>query len=149
MSEIAATPSPIKFRWIPGLLAVFLVFVVIAVYSTRVANRTDTYDDEQASERYAKLAKQQADDTATASTAAWVDQGKGIVRLPIDEALPQEIAVLKAKPEQMGAAIPGATPTTPSSIPAAAPNEAPAGSPQASPSTNAAPTQVTPPAATK
>jgi hypothetical protein len=149
MTDLAATPSPIKFRWIPGLLAVFLIFVVIGVYSTRVANRTETYDDGQAAERYDKLAKQQADDTKTLTTADWVDQGKGIVRLPIDEAIPQEIAVLKAKPEQMGAAIPGATPTTPSSIPAAAPNEAPAGSPQASPSTNAAPAPATPPAAAK
>jgi hypothetical protein len=150
MSDLAATPSPIKLRWIPGLIAALLVFVVIAVYSTRVANRTDTYDDDQAAERYAKLAKQQADDAKTLTTADWVDQGKGIVRIPIDEAIPQEITALRAKPEQMGAAIPGATPapTAPSTVPAAT-NAAPAASPAAAPSTNAAPTQVTPPPAAK
>lgn len=146
MSDPAAISSPIKLRWIPGLIAVFLVFVVIGVYSSRVANRTDTYDDDQAALRYDKLAKQQADDAQTLTTADWVDQGKGIVRLPVDEAIPQEIAALKAKPEQMGAAIPGATPTTLGSIPAAAPNEASAGAPQASPSTNAVPAPAAPPA---
>jgi hypothetical protein len=144
MSDLAATPSPIKFRWIPGLIAVFLVFVVIGIYSTSVANHTSTYDDDQAAERYAKLAKQQADDTKTLTTADWVDQSKGVVRIPIDEAVPQEIAALKAKPEQAGEAIPGAAPTAPSTMPASAPNPAPA-----SPSTNAAPTPVTPPPAAK
>jgi hypothetical protein len=139
MSEIATPPSPIKFRWIPGLIAVFLIFVVIGVYSTRVANRTDTYDDDQAAERYDKLAKQQADDATTLTTADWVDQAKGVVRLPIDEAIPQEIAALKAKPEQMGAAIPGAAPAAPAT------NAPSAGAP----STNAAPAPAAPPAPAK
>ena len=134
MSDLAASPSPIKFRWIPGLIAVFLVFVVIGVYSSRVANNTATYDDGQAAERYAKLAKQQADDKQTLTTPAWVDQGKGIVRLPIDEAIPQEITALQAKPEQMGAAIPAAAPATPSTN---------------APTTNAAPAKPAPPAANK
>lgn len=146
MSDPAANPSPIKLRWIPGLVAVFLVFVVIAVYSSRVATRTTDYDEDQAAERYAKLAKMQATDEKTLTTADWVDQGKGVVRIPIDEALPQAVAMLKAKPVQAGAEIPGATPATPSTIPAAAQNEAPAGSPQASPPTNAAPAQPAPPA---
>jgi hypothetical protein len=136
MTDLAATSSPIKFRWILGLIAVLLVFVVIAVYSSRVADNTATYDDGQAAERYAKLAKQQADDAKTLTTADWVDQGKGIVRLPIDEAIPQEITALKAKPEQMGAAIPGAAPAAPAT-------NAPSTN-AAAPSTNAPPAAPAP-----
>jgi hypothetical protein len=141
MSDLAATPSPIKLRWIPGLIAALLVFVVVGLYSTSVANHTTTYDDDQAAERYAKLAKQQADDAKTLTTADWVDQAKGIVRIPVDEAIPQTIAMLRAKPEQMGTAIPGAAPAP------ATTNAAPASSPPSAPSTNAAPTTATPPAA--
>jgi hypothetical protein len=140
----AAPSSPIKLSWYPGLAVLFVVFVVIGVYSSRVTHDTTDYDQEQATERYAKLAKLRADDEKTLTTADWIDQSKGTVRLPIDEAIPEEIVALKAKPVQVGAPIPGATPTAPSTIPAAAANAAPAGAPAAAPSTNAAP--VKPPA---
>jgi hypothetical protein len=148
MSDTLAAPSPIKFRWLIGLAFVLLVFVVIASYSSRIAQETGSYDRGRAAERYDTLAKLRADDQKTLSTADWVDQAKGTIRIPIDEALPETVAALQAKPVQAGDAIPGAVAAKPNVIPAAAQNEAPAGSPQASPSTNAAPAQPAPPAST-
>jgi hypothetical protein len=134
-----ATPSPaIKIDWIFGLIAAFLIFVVIATYSSRMAKNTLDYDAGRRAERLAILKKQQDGDRQTLTTADWIDQTKGIVRIPIDEAIPEAITALKSKPVQMGAVIPGTTPA-----PAAAKNNAPAGTPKATPSTNAAP--ATPP----
>jgi hypothetical protein len=59
-------------------------------------------------------------DSKTLGTADWIDKDKGVVRIPIDEAMAQEVPVLAAKPVTMGVAIPGAM------APAAAPMAAPA-----------------------
>ena len=145
MSDATSSP-PIKIDWIFGLIAAFLIFVVIATYSSRMARDTADYDAGRRAERLAILKKQRDGDTQTLTTADWVDQTKGIVRIPIDEAIPQTITALKAKPVQMGAAIPGAAPA-PHTIPAAAENNAPAGAPNATPSTNAAPAKPPVPSA--
>jgi hypothetical protein len=137
-------PNPIKIRWFFGVFAAFLVFVLIAAYSSRMANDTPAYDQQRAAERLATLKKLQEDDQKTLTTADWIDQTKGTIRIPIDEALPETVADLKSKPVQMGAAIPGAAPQTPNTLPAAAANSAPAGAPNA-PSTNAAPSAPTTP----
>ena len=142
-----ATPLPaIKVSWIFGILGAFLIFVVIATYSSRMAKDGGTYDQQRATERLAILQKQREADDKALTTADWVDQTKGTVRIPIDEAIPEEIVTLKAKPVQMGAEISGTTPAKPSAVPATADNQAPAGAPNA-PSTNAAPAKPSPPAA--
>jgi hypothetical protein len=131
------TSSPA--RWFFGLAAAFAVFALVGVYSSRMAYHTSGYDQDEAKERYAKLAKLQAADEKTLTSADWVDQDKGTVRIPIDEAMTEEVDTLKAKPLQMGAAIPGvaAGPGAANTIPA------PATAGQAS--TNASPTAATPP----
>ena len=113
---MATTPFP--FRWYVGVALGLLAFAVVGVYSMRMARDTTGYDDEQARERYEKLAALQAQDAKTLGTADWVDKTKGIVRIPIDEAVTQEIPVLAAKPVGMGAAIPGAVPPPPANVPA-------------------------------
>jgi hypothetical protein len=104
----AATSPTIQPRWYFSVAAALFVFVIVGVYSIRMANDTTGYDEEQAQERSAKLATMQALDRKTLSTADWIDKDKGIVRIPIDEAITQEIPLLQAKPVTMGAAIPGA-----------------------------------------
>jgi hypothetical protein len=152
MTTDAAPLPPIKVSWIFGLLAAFLIFVVIATYSSRMARDAGDYDQQRRTERLDILKKQRESDEKTLSTADWVDATKNTVRIPIDEAIPEEIITLKAKPVQMGAEIPGAkpmtppaAPQTPNAIPAKAENEAPAGAPNA-PSTNAAPSSAPAPA---
>jgi hypothetical protein len=146
MTDALASPSPIKLRWAFALVVVFLIFVVIATYSSRMAQDTTGYDYQRAAERKANLDKLRADDEKTLTTADWIDQTKGIVRIPIDEAMPETVIALQAKPARMGAAIPGTAPVKANTVPASAANAAPAGSPQAAPSTNAASAQ--PPAPT-
>lgn len=138
-----ATPSPsTPVRWFLGIFAALAVFAVVGVYSSRMAQNTAGYDDGQATERYAKLAKLQADDTKTLTTAGWVDQDKGVVCIPIDEAMTEEVGALQAKPVQMGIAIPGAVAPQANTIPATASAPAKSGTPSAG--TNAAPAAPTP-----
>ena len=130
MPDALAAQPPIKLRWFFGIVAVFLIFVVIAAYSSRMARDTAGYDSGRAAERYATLAKLRADDNKTLTTVDWVDQAKGVIRIPIDEAMPETVTALTAKPVHAGATIPGAAPAA-NTIPATAANSAP--------STNAAP----------
>jgi hypothetical protein len=142
MPDTIAPPPQIKIRWFFGILGAFLIFVVIAQYSSRMAQDTSDYDQQRRAERIATLQKLRADDQKTLTTADWIDQAKGTVRIPIDEALPQTVAALKTKPLAEGAAIPGAAPA-PSTVPAATGTAAVAGSKA---STNAAPSAPTKPA---
>jgi hypothetical protein len=114
----AATSPSIQPRWYFSVAAALFVFVIVGVYSIRMADDTTGYDQEQAQERYAKLATMQELDRKTLSTADWIDKDKGIVRIPIDEAMTQEVTLLQAKPVTMGAAIPGAV-SAPAPAPAA------------------------------
>jgi hypothetical protein len=132
----AATSTTQPFRWYISVAVVLLIFAVIAYQSTRVAQDTTTYDQDQAKIRLEKLEKLRAADEKTLTTADWVDKDKGIVRIPIDEAMSQEVALLKAKPVAMGVEIPGAV------APAPAAPAAPAA--PSTPATNAAPTGMAP-----
>ena len=63
--------------------------------------------DQQARRRaLATLHKLQADEQAILTTADWVDQGKKIVRIPIDEAMAKEIDILQGQAARQWAAIP-------------------------------------------
>jgi hypothetical protein len=118
MPEEIATPSPIKVSWLIGTLAAFSIFALIAGYSARMTNDYSDYDSQRAQDRYDTLAKLRDAANKTLTTADWVDQDKGTIRIPIDEAMSKEIDTLKSKPVVMGAVIPG---TTPAPAPAAAP----------------------------
>ncbi len=150
MAELTTTPAPeaparrVNIHLVFGLLAVFFIFVAIATYSSRMAKDAPDYDSKRRAERLDILQKQREADEKALTTADWIDQTKGTVRIPIEEAIPEAITELKAKPVAMGAAIPGAAPAQPNTMPAAANQGAPAGSPQP-PATKAAPS--TPPAA--
>jgi hypothetical protein len=129
----ALEPTPIKFRWYFSVAAALFIFVVVGVYSSQMAtdtDHTDSYDQQQAVIREAKLQKLQATDHQTLTTADWVDQTKGTVRIPIDEAMPEEVAALKTKPVAAGAAIPSLAPAAPAPASAPAATNAPATTPQ-------------------
>ncbi len=149
MSDNPTPSSQVKISWIFWTLLAFTIFVVIAAYSSRMTNDYTDYDQTRATERIATLKKLQDADRATLGTADWIDQNKGIVRIPIDEAILREIATLKTKPLEPGASIvPVAPPATTNAAPASATNSAPAGATNAAPATtNTAP--ATPPSPTK
>jgi hypothetical protein len=138
MSDETAPQPRIKFTWLIGTLAAFAIFVIIGAYSSRMTWTYTDYDQDRAAQRYATLAKLRQDegklinpvDAQGKPTAEWVDQTKGIVRIPIEEAMAKEIDTLKAQSPQAGAEIPGAAPA-----------------PTAPASTNAAPAKPAAPAA--
>jgi hypothetical protein len=153
---MSTAPQPtFPFRWYISVAVVLFIFVIVAIHSSRVAHETTGYDEDQARIRTEKLQKLQAADTKTLTTADWVDKDKGIVRIPIDEAMVQEVPVLKAKPLAMGGEIPGAVAPAPAApAPAAtasgrasdnaahpATGTSPASTNAPSASTNAAPTE--------
>jgi cell division septation protein DedD len=154
MSDETASQPPIKITWLIGTLAAFAIFVVIAAYSSRMTWDYTDYDQQDAKGRYDTLDKLRHDETALIDpvehdkdgkptgrvTAEWIDQAKGIVRIPIEEAMVKEIDTLKAKSPKAGNEIPGAA-AAPAST-----NAAPA-KPAAPASTNAAPAKPAAPAA--
>ena len=134
MSDVTTTFSlRNKIGWLVGTAAAFLIFVIIGTYSARVTHNYTGYDQKRTMDRYATLAKTRDEANKTLTTADWIDQGKQIVRIPIDEAMAEEVDTLKAKPAAIGNEIPGSTP-------------APAPAPAAAPSTNAAPAKPAAPA---
>jgi len=116
----------------------FCIFAVVAAYSSRMTNDFPGYDDGRGKDRKAiadKAAKAEDAllypvDKDGHPTAVWVDQDKGLIQIPIDEAMTHEVADLKNVTVGEGAVIPGS-----------APAPAPA-------ATNAAPAKPTPPAST-
>jgi len=132
MSEIAS-PSQIKITWLIGTLAAFAIFAAIGGYSARMTETYTDYDADRAAQRMENL-KQVQDaegklinpvDDQGKPTAKWIDQDKGIICIPITEAMAKEVDALKAQPVAAGCEIPG-------TVPAPAPAPTPA-------STNAAP----------
>ena len=123
-----------KLTWYLTVAAVLFIFVLVGAYSARMAHDTTGYDDAQAQIRLDTLHKMQATDRKTLTTVDWIDQGKGVVRIPINEAVLEEVPVLAAKPLTRGTAIPGGA-TVMNTIPAT--NAAPAA---ATAAPNAAPT---------
>jgi hypothetical protein len=164
MSDETAPQSQLKITWLVGTLAAFALFVAIAGYSSRMTWDYPDYYQQRADARKVNLATvQKAEnglldpvDAQGHPTAEWVDQAKGVVRIPIEEAMLEEIDTLKARPAAMGAVIPPPTPAKPA--PAAGAPASAAGLPTtgatnaapampAAPSTNAAPTAAAGPAA--
>ena len=108
MAEITTTPTSdtpgqVNIHWVFGVLAALFIFVAIATYSSRMAKDAPDYDSHRRAERLDILQKQREADEKALTTADWIDQTKGTVRIPIDEAIPEAITALKAKPVQAGA----------------------------------------------
>jgi len=129
MSDETASQPRIKIAWLIGTLAAFAIFAAIGGYSARMTNIYSDYDQDRATQRYETLKKErQAEnallypvvDASGQPHAEWVDQAKGVVRLPIEQAMAEEVDTLKGKQPAAGAEIPGAAPKA-APAPAAAP----------------------------
>lgn len=120
----AETPSTVKLHWYISVALALFVFVVVGMYSMNMARNTTGYDEEQARERLEKLTKMRDQDAKTLFNADWVDKDKGIVRIPIDEAMTQEVSLLKNDQPRAGTQIPGATPAAALPVPNAQPANA-------------------------
>jgi hypothetical protein len=129
----------LKYSALVWVALAFGIFVIVGLYSARMTDDYPDYDAGRAQQRLATLAKIQHDENALLypvddkgnPTATWADQDKGLIQIPIDEAMAHEVADLKNVTLGVGAAIPGVAPAP---VPAA-------------PSTNAAPAAPAAPAA--
>jgi hypothetical protein len=147
MSEETASQPQIKISWLIGVLAAFAIFSAIGNYSARMTSTYTDYDEQRAEQRKVTLAKvQQAEnklldpvDKQGKPSAEWVDQDKGLVRIPIDEAMSREIDTLKAEPPAMGSDLAPAAPAAAPAPTSGATNAAPAAA-SAPASTSTAPT---------
>jgi hypothetical protein len=145
MSDVQSPPLRFKIAWLIGVAAAFAIFALIGAYSSRMTNDYPDYDQGRADLRYQTLAKLQHDENALIEpvdekgnpTAAWVDQTKGTIKIPIEQAMTKVLDTLKSQPAAQGAEIPGTAPAAPPAAPAASTNAAPAA--PAAPSTNAPP----------
>ena len=125
-AELAPQPQ-VKIVWIIGIVAAFAIFVVIANYSSRMTNDYSDYDQQRAEQRYETLKKVQSTEQALINPvdaqgnpdAEWVDQTKGVVRIPIQEAMAEEVEALKGQQAAMGCEIAGATPAAATPAPPA------------------------------
>ena len=132
MAEDTASQPQIKITWLLGMVAAFAIFALIGGYSARMTETYTDYDQDRAAQRYATLAQVRADenkllyplDENKKPTAEWIDQDKGVIRIPIDEAMAQEVDTLKAQTVAAGCEIPGAVPA-PAPAPPASTNAAP------------------------
>ncbi len=149
MSDDTLSHTHIKISWLFGTAAAFLIFVIIGVYSGRMTRDYTDYDQDRAAQRYATLAKLRLDESILINpvdksgnpTAEWIDQAKGTVRIPIEEAMMEEVDALKTKPVVIGMVIPG-------TIPAPAPAPAAPAAPAAKPSEPAKPAMTDKPVKT-
>jgi hypothetical protein len=150
MPDETTSQPQIKITWLIGTLAAFVLFSAIGNYSARMTRDYSDYDQDRAKVRYDTLAKLRHDENALIApvddkgnpTAEWVDQDKGFVRIPIEEAMAEEINTLKAQPAAAGCLIAAAAPAPAASASTNAPvANAPA-------TTNAAPAKPAIPATT-
>jgi hypothetical protein len=152
MSDL--TYHRLKYSTLVWVALAFGIFALVGFYSARMTNDYQGYDHDRVQLRLAN--KDQVDkaeekqlnpvDDQGHPTAAWVDQDKGVIQIPINEAVTHELADLKSVPPGPGAALPVVAPAPPPPASAPATNAAPA-KPAPPASTNAAPAKPAAPPA--
>jgi hypothetical protein len=131
--ETLAHPEQPRFLLSAWLWAVvlFVFFGAIVAITFGTMQRGSTYEDQRAKERTEKLKVAQAEWNKTSSSYGWVDQKKGIARIPIQRAMELELADLQSKKPVPAGPIatpaPVAAPVTPTGAaqPANPPSAAP------------------------
>lgn len=129
--------------WI-GVVLLFAFFGLLALVVIGASPRGNTYEKKRAKVRAEKLQAVRGETTKALTTYAWVDKNKGVVRIPITDAMKLTMAELAQKAP--APANPIATPEANPPAQGAAPTTA---SPGPSPATSASgtpkPTSVTGP----
>jgi hypothetical protein len=120
------------------ILLILAIPLVALIVFKAVGQPGEVYDFKRAALRKERLQALREADQAQLSGTAWVDESKGIVRIPIEEAMQLTLVDLQNKPQRPSAVKPQkvqppaqAAPAAPTASPAAAPAAAPAGSPAA------------------
>jgi hypothetical protein len=129
--------------WI-GVVLLFAFFGLLTLVVIGASPRGTDYEKKRAKVRAEKLQAVREETTKALTTYSWVDKNKGVVRIPITEAMKLTVAALAQKTPAPANPIgtPAATPPAQSAAPATASQAA---SPTASASGTPKPTSVTGP----
>ena len=119
--------------WV-GVVLLFVVFGLFVMIVIGAMPRNDAFEEKRAKARAEKLNQTTAEANAQLSGYGWVDEKKGVARIPIDRAMELTMAELTARLPMSAYAI---------ATPAAAP-PASAGSPSVAPVAPALPVSATP-----
>jgi hypothetical protein len=129
-----------RSTWLTFAAGIFLIllFGFLNLYLRDVAGSADTYESVRAQKRLETRLQIDRDAQTLLNSADWIDKNKGIVRIPIANAIEQEIAALNNKKPHPAYAIvvAPAVPTTPAAAAAPAAGQTP--TPGASPAPAAA-----------
>lgn len=121
-----------------GML-LFLIGIVATLALKHYMGGTDAYELQRAAKRIEARQAIEGEAKKLLHTNEWVDQGKGVIRLPIEQAMAMEIAAIKAEPPRPAAYTVGAAVPIPASAqpakPAAAPIPAAKGAVKPAPAT--------------
>src|SRR3954463_4881166 len=121
--------------WV-GVVLLFALFGLIALVVVRAAPRGNDYEKKRAQNRFKKLEDAQKENLAALTTYSWGDKAKGIVHIPITDAMKLTVAQLAQKKPAAAGPIPAESPAASpapaanaSATPAAAATTAPGASP--------------------
>jgi hypothetical protein len=136
-------PRSMFSTWI-GVVLLFAFFGLLALVVIGASPRGNSYEKKRAKVRAEKLQATRDETTKALTTYAWVDKNKGVVRIPITDAMKLTVAELSQKTPAPAnpIATPAANPSPQGAAPATAP---PAPSPTASASGTPKPTSITGP----
>lgn len=128
--------------WI-GVVLLFAFFGLLALVVIGASPRGDSYEEKRAKVRAEKLQAAREETTKALTTYAWVDKNKGVVRIPINDAMKLTVAELAPKaPAPANPIAPEASPPAQSAAPTTA---SPAPSPATSATGTPKPTAVSGP----
>jgi len=129
--------------WI-GVVLLFAFFGLLALVVIGASPRGSTYEKKRAKARAEKLQAVRQETTKALTTYTWVDKNKGVVRIPITDAMRLTVAELAQKKPAMAnpIATPAASPAAQGTVPATA---SPAPSPTDGSSGTPKPTSITGP----
>ena len=116
-------PRSLFSTWI-GVVLLFAFFGLLVLVVIGASPRGDRYEEKRAKARVEKLQAAREQNAKALTTYAWVDKSKGVVRIPINDAMKLTVAELAQK---------SPAPANPIAPPAASP-------PQSAAATNASPT---------
>lgn len=97
MANNSDRQQPSGFRTFVWAVFFFFVFALVVVTLVRNTGSTESFEDTRAKERRAIREELTKDAQTRLTSAAVVDQAKGVVRIPIEDAKKTVLAELKAK----------------------------------------------------
>src|SRR2546421_7285965 len=89
-------PRSMFSTWV-GVVLVFAFFGMLAFVAVKASPRGSDYEKKRAKVRAEKLEAAQKENLTALNTYGWIDKTKGIVRIPINDAMKLTLAELAEK----------------------------------------------------